>query len=431
MVSMRKSLRKCQVVPDMQRGIVVGIDVSKAKIDFAAYRPDEQSRVKTVGQSKAGFEVLKAFIDGLRADNYDPWIAFEPTGPYSVCMREWLIDTGERVVQVNGYHVKRTKEVRDNSPEKSDGKDPRVIADLVWQGCYQSLNDIGLEYAELREAISEWGSLTKQRTALRNQFQSRLEVWFPELANVFKDPVCLSARAIVRRYGDTHTLARSSVGSIRKVLRKAANGRTDKRADAIRQAAKDSISADRGNQARHRAMLGILNMLEMVEQRRKQLKEEMSHLLESVEEANYLLGIRGAGVVSVAGLLGECGPLDRYAAYGHLEKFVGLNLFEVSSGQHKGQRHISKRGRSLARYLICQIATATTKSGGLFHDYAQQLKARGKKAGQIRVAVARRLLRVIYALARDRNEFDPRCFFAGARMEDGLVTHQGTQAQAA
>jgi len=43
------------------------------------------------------------------------------------------------VVQVNGYHVKRTKEVRDNSPAKSDSKDPQVIADLVWQGCYQEL----------------------------------------------------------------------------------------------------------------------------------------------------------------------------------------------------------------------------------------------------------------------------------------------------
>jgi transposase len=431
MLSMQKNLRKCQAIPNLKRGIVVGIDVSKQKIDFAAYRPDEQSKVQTVNQNKAGFKALTVFFDDLRSAGYNPWIAFEPTGVYSTCLREWLIDAGEHVVQVNGYHVKRTKEVRDNSPEKNDSKDPRVIADLVWQGCYQNLYDIGHQYAELREAASEWVSLTKSRTALRNQFQSRLEVWFPELADIFKDSVCMSARAIVRHYDNTDAIANSKINSIKSVLRKAAGGRTLKRADAIHQMAKDSISAKRGDQACHRAMLHILDVLDMNEQRREQLRREMADMLDSVEEASYLLGIRGVGVVSVACLLGECGPLGHYATYAQLEKFVGLNLFKISSGQHKGQKHISKRGRSRARYIICQIAMATTKSGALFYDYAQKLKAEGKKTGQIRVAVARKLLKVIYALARDCKEFDPNCFFTWTRMEDGLVTHQGTQAQAA
>ena len=144
-----------------------------------------------------------------------------------------------------------------------------------------------------------------------------------------------------------------------------------------------------------------------------------------------MLSLPGIGTITVAGLLGECGNIGDYKCYEQLEKLLGMNLYEVSSGKHKGRRRISKRGRSRARYLICEIAMLQTRSGGLFERYAKELKAKGKKTGEIRVAVARKLLRLLYAVARDQKEFDPRLFFTGARAEDGLVTQQGTQAQAA
>jgi hypothetical protein len=36
------------------------------------------------------------------------------------------------LVQVNPFHVKRSKELDDNTPGKSDRKDPKTIAMLVW-----------------------------------------------------------------------------------------------------------------------------------------------------------------------------------------------------------------------------------------------------------------------------------------------------------
>jgi transposase len=178
-------------------------------------------------------------------------------------------------------------------------------------------------------------------------------------------------------------------------------------------------------------MVGIVDMLEVVETRQKRLKAEMEEFLRVLPEAQSLLSLPGIGTITVAGLLGECGNIGAYKSYGQLEKFVGLNLYEVSSGKHIGRRRISKRGRSLARYLICSVAMPQTRSGGLFEQCAKEMRAKGKKTGEIRVAVARKLLRLLYAVAREQREFDPRQFFTGARTEDGLVIHQGTQAQAA
>ena len=144
-----------------------------------------------------------------------------------------------------------------------------------------------------------------------------------------------------------------------------------------------------------------------------------------------MLSLPGVGTITVAGLLGECGNIGQYKTYEQLEKFLGLNLYEVSSGKHKGKRHISKRGRALARYLICHIALLQTKSTGLYGQLAKEMRDNGKKTGEIRVAVARKLLRVLYAIARDCRVFNPQRFFTGARTADGLVIQQETQPKAA
>jgi transposase len=424
---MQKARKRCQAVPDRAKGIVIGVDMSKGMLDYGAFRPEEQSKVYSVEQNQEGFDQFMRSLREVTECGYEPWVAFEPTGPYSTCFREMLLTKGERVVQVNGYHVKRTKEVRDNSPKKSDLKDPGVIADLVWQGCYQEVVELPADYAELRAMIAEWVSLTKKRTALKNEFQSILEVWFPELREVFKNLTCLSIRGIVRSFASPAHIATARISSVRSALRKASLGRTVGRAEAIRSVAKRSVGVSSGVNSRRRAMLAIIDMLELIERRQSQLVLEMEESLKELPEAKCLLSMRGVGTITVAGLLGECGNIGRYKSYEHLEKFVGMNIYEVSSGKYRGRRRISKRGRALARHLICAIALSQTKVGGIFHDYGKLLRSKGKSRGHIRVTVARKLLRVLYAIARDLADFDPQRFSMGARTEDGPVIHQGTR----
>ncbi len=51
---------------------------------------------------------------------------------------------------------------------------------------------------------------------------------------------------------------------------------------------------------------------------------------------------KGLGVVTVAGLIGEVGDFKKFDTHAEIMKLAGFDLFEVSSGQHRGQRHISK-----------------------------------------------------------------------------------------
>ncbi len=69
-----------------------------------------------------------------------------------------------------------------------------------------------------------------------------------------------------------------------------------------------------------------------------------------------LLSIKGLGIVSVAGLIGEVGDFSKFSTQSEIMKVAGLDLYEISSGKRKGQRKISKRGRSLLRKILFYAA---------------------------------------------------------------------------
>jgi transposase len=52
-------------------------------------------------------------------------ISAEPTGHYWFTLAVYLRNSGVKLVLVNPYHVKRSKEMDDNHPSKSDRKDPK------------------------------------------------------------------------------------------------------------------------------------------------------------------------------------------------------------------------------------------------------------------------------------------------------------------
>ena len=61
----------------------------------------------------------------------------EPTGHYWFNLGNFLKNRSDLFL-VNPFHVKRSKELDDNSQTKNDLKDPKTIAKLVIEGRYLS-----------------------------------------------------------------------------------------------------------------------------------------------------------------------------------------------------------------------------------------------------------------------------------------------------
>lgn len=58
----------------------------------------------------------------------------EPTGHYWFALGKFLQDNGMKTVHVNPHHVKKSKELDDNNPNKNDRKNPKTNDNLEYYG---------------------------------------------------------------------------------------------------------------------------------------------------------------------------------------------------------------------------------------------------------------------------------------------------------
>jgi transposase len=145
----------------------------------------------------------------------------------------------------------------------------------------------------------------------------------------------------------------------------------------------------------------ILLQLEAEERFILEIEVEMEATLERIPYSARLLSIKGLGIVSVSGFIGEVGNFSKFNTQSEILKLAGLDLYEISSGNRKGQRRISKRGRSLLRKILFYAAIQTIRKNGILHEYYTRLTDRGMGRMRALIAVSRKLLRIIHALVRD------------------------------
>jgi len=136
-----------------------------------------------------------------------------------------------------------------------------------------------------------------------------------------------------------------------------------------------------------------------------EIEAEMEVTLGRIPYSTRLLSIKGLGIVSVAGLIGEVGDFSKFSTQSEILKLAGLDLYEISSGKRKGQRRISKRGRGLLRKILYYAAIQTIRKNGILYEYYTRLTDRGMTRMRALIAVSRKLLGIIHALVRDDTDY--------------------------
>jgi len=120
-----------------EQTLLVTVDIGKVK-HTGYYRFPDGTDVKTFEfcNSRRGFkEMWQQVYRAKRSRNLtDVVVGFESTGPYAEPLLHFLRKRNVQLVQVNPLHTKRLKELQGNSPNKTDQKDPKVIADIIELG---------------------------------------------------------------------------------------------------------------------------------------------------------------------------------------------------------------------------------------------------------------------------------------------------------
>ena len=335
----------------------------------------------------------------------------EPTGHYWFNLGKFLQDNEMKPVLVNPHHVKKSKELDDNNPTKNDRKDPKVIAGLVKEGRYMIPYLPDGIYADLRTASNMRFQIQSELTRVQNRISRWFNIYFPEYKTVYGKPDAISGMMILKKAPlpeDILTLGVEGVNQIWRDAKIRAVGK--KRAQTLVEAARHSVGTKEGGTA---ARIEIRMLLEDYESRNSRLQEVMlliEELIKQIPMAEKLMEIKGVGIKTVSGFLGEVGDITRFSSPKELQKLAGLALVENSSGKHKGQTTISRRGRKRLRYLLFEVAMSLVGKNpefGTLHHYYTTRKINPLKKMQSLMAVAAKLIRVLYAMLTKGVEYDP------------------------
>lgn len=390
--------------------LIVTIDIGKGT-HYGYFRAPDGMEVKpfefhTTRKSFDKFyHKMQRFADsqGIR----EIIVGFESTGPYAEPFFHYLKDKPVKLVQINPMHTKRVKELTGNSPNKTDRKDPRVIADVIALGHVLTLVIPQQRAAQLRRLSHARQRLIKKRNAASNQLNDLVYILFPEFCTIFKDITCKSAMYLLVHHTMPADIVKMDRQALTTLLKKISRGRIGaKRTSALIDAAYNSVGIQEGRAAIVLEIGLLIDEIHRHNQFIEQLEEQMQQALKQIAYSGSILSIKGLGVVTVAGLIGEVGDFGQFKTISEITKLAGLDLYEISSGtRKKGRRRISKRGRPLMRKLLFFAAINTIKRGGIMHDKYQQMLQRGMVKIKAVTAVSRRLLALIFALVRDNSVY--------------------------
>ena len=395
--------------------LVIGIDIAK-QFQYARafdYRGIELSKVRPFENTAEGFKIFEEWAKSIAKENQKDNIivGLEPTGHYWFTLGNFLKKSGIKLVLVNPFHVKRSKELDDNSQTKNDFKDPKTIAKLVIDGRYSKPYIPEGIYSDLRIAMGMRESLSKNLNILKNKVDHWLDKYFPEFNDVFVNWEGKAALISLTEFSTPEKVLSTGVQQIVATWKKGVKSAVGiNRAVRLVEAAKISIGIEEGLRMTKKELEDTLEQYELYLKQNEQLEIEIDELALQVSGVKEMLSIKGVGLITAAGFIAEVGDIKRFTHPSQIQKLAGLNLIENSSGKHKGKTSISKRGRSRLRALLFRVIMPLVSKNNEFkmlHEYYTNRKENPLKKKQSLILLCCKLIRIFFTIITKQVEYNP------------------------
>lgn len=137
----------------------------------------------------------------------------------------------------------------------------------------------------------------------------------------------------------------------------------------------------------------------------RELERTLASQSDIQAQAACLRSIPGIGLLTGAALLNLFRRLPAVRANA-VVAFTGLDPRPCDSGQKRGKRRLSKRGPSELRRLLFNAAMSAAKTK-LWRPYYERERQKGLPTTAALVVIARRLVRVAFALFKAQTHFNP------------------------
>ena len=334
-------------------------------------------------------------------------VAFEPTGHYWLNINKYFKDNEIEAVLMPTQTVKQEKGVHDGEMVKSDPVDAMLIARLTSEGKYVKPIERDELYQDIYSGYSEYEDIIKEINRIINKIHVWNDKYFPELEHVYK----VNSVAIKAIYENQLLPSEIAEMSEEKFIQIMTENNLRAKKNAIKKiyelAKKTSgITPDAFTKK------NIKRLYKRYEELLKELEEIKKELIELASQIDYVeevVKIPGVSYISVIGIIAETGDLNHYEHAKQVLKMSGLSLKETSSGQKKGKRHISKRGRAKLRRNLKQTGISLVRNNSFFLQlhiyYTTQRENKLSKLISIN-AIIRKFVYILMALVKNKDSFN-------------------------
>ena len=404
---MKYNTQNAKIKSITEKTLIIGIDVG-SETHFARafdWRNYEYSKKPLeFSNNEAGFVTFKAWMEDIAEKHGKDVVipGMEPTGHYWFNLGAYLQDNGMKPVHVNPHHVKKSKELDDNNPNKNDRKDPKTIAALVNEGRFSYPYIPTGIYAEIRNLSNLRSQTQEEITRIKNRIARWFSIYFPEIKDVYKNPDSVSGLMVLKEAPLPQDIVKLGVDGINKIWRDAKlRAAGPKRAKTLLTAAEHSIGSHEAPDSARIELRNLLNDYEIYRTREEELMDMIEQKLSEIPYIDKLLEIKGIGLKTVSGFVAEVGDITRFDDPKQLQKLAGYAIVECSSGKNKGESQISYRGRKRLRYVLYEAAISLIARNEEFKEvyrYYRTRKENPLKKMQSVIAVACKAIRIFYAI---------------------------------
>lgn len=404
-----KDNKKYEEMKDVK--LFVGIDIGKEKHFISAVNKDGKTII-------SGFEILntekgfQSLINLLKnnGSTKEIAIAMEPTGHYWKSLGHFLKERDYKIYLVNPYHVKLSKELRDNRQRKTDKKDSLLISNLLKEGKYLNVLMLSGNYELLRRISILRDKISEDNKRAQIRLVTILDQYLPEYSRCFSELKGKTSLGLLKKYGITDLRFSEDREKIIKDIIILSKKRISKEKGIyIESILKNSIGL---NTALSVAEMEVKIWIEQIESNLNKLKSidlEIKKIIDETEESKYLLSIKGIGLITIANILGQTGAFKNYKSYKQIEKLAGLDLVESSSGKKTGKKEISKRGRDKLRCSLYQATiTCLANNKDIKSKYDYKVKELKKNKMVALTSISIKILKIMFSLVKNRSFYESR-----------------------
>ena len=223
-----KGLRARKVATIKEGTLIVAVDIGMVSNHGCCTVADGRStKTFKFDNTREGLDKLWGMVlaSKTRFQCNEVIVGYESTGPYGEPLIHYLKQKPVKIVQVNPLHTKRMSEINDNSPLKTDRKDPRVIADVIRIGHALSVVVPEGDAAYLRRLNNARERHIKERSALLNQLQQFVFIIFPEFTRIIKTIYSKTALYILKKYTTPARIGKANQEALIKEMRRRSMGK--------------------------------------------------------------------------------------------------------------------------------------------------------------------------------------------------------------